>query len=182
MMGDITRAVLKKTPRQPSNDPLNQYRRQKWYFAVKEVIGCLSSTSSRSGRRNGSKVTITTTHRHLTDMEKQEILLFILEQVGGNQEIAVALYKECMQTASAPEPILPSIGSIAFGAVLLWTMLTMPGDYAWIGVVFGGFFLLTGIYSLWTIPKQFPHKAIIEARSKERGGMMNLLHDVTRAM
>lgn len=129
-----------------------QYESEPWYRAVREVIACLSTSRTTSSRK---RIT-TTTYRRLTEAEKQEVYLFILQHVGGNRETAQAVFVHCMETAGAPtSPVVAAFGTL---------------------ILFGG------IVSFRSFLTEFPHKRLIQARSRQQGGMLRLLGEMTRAM
>lgn len=154
-----------------------QYESEPWYRAVREVIACLSTSKTTSSRK---KIT-TTTYRRLTEAEKQEVYLFILQHVGGNRETAQAVFVHCMEIAGAPtSPVVATVGTL-IGAGGVCYAFCSP-EFSWILLAFGALILFGGIVCFRSLLTEFPHKRLIQARSRQQGGMLRLLGEMTRAM
>lgn len=155
-----------------------QYAHEKWYRAIKEVIACLSFTDSR---RKDRRTIVHTTYRTLTDMDREEIFQFIRQRVGGDRETALAVFRHCMQTAGSPTKqstvVTNLIGAAAFFLMTVYT----DGDKYIVGLFAAGF-LAVGLFSLYRMNTEFPHKDIIHSRPDEPGSMLRVLDEITRTM
>lgn len=160
-----------------SNQDLKKYESEKWYQAVRKAIYFSSSSSSHY---EGKKL-VTTTRHHLSAADQQEMFFFLLTHVNGDQELAKVLLNRCASSAGSPPSFGGLLASIAATVFFVWGGITSP-DYR---IGFWAVAALVGVGALGSIyirSSDSALKRVFKSRSKEPGGMLRVLEEITRMM
>ena len=160
-----------------SANEMNKYKEEKWYKAFKEVFTYFILCShSRLYRHMVSR-----RYRQMTNEETEEMGRFVTQHVNDNEELACELIDHLTSHASPVSPSL-SLMFVFFGVLFGCIAMMLPPEDRGVAMVHPIFWSIAFLISLVIVFTQFPHRHIIETRSKEPGGMLRVLEEITRMM